>query len=97
MLVPSMNVVSSVPIKAATATSSFIMGFTAVAGGIIYMKAGYLQPRLTASIILGIVAGTMIAVKFFSKVTDKKVAYVFSAILIIVGIQMIFRGVTFNG
>lgn len=95
MLIPGMNVVSGMPMKAATATSTFIMGFTAVAGGIIYMKAGYVVPQLTASIIVGIVAGTTIAVKCFSKITDNKVSYIFTAILLIAASQMIYRGITF--
>lgn len=97
MLIPGMNVISAMPMKAATATSTFIMGFTAMTGGIIYMKSGYVVPELTASIILGISAGTAIAVKFFSKITDKKVSYIFTGILLIVAAQMLYKGITFHG
>lgn len=96
MLIPCMNIISAMPIKASTATSTFIMGFTAMAGGVIYMRAGYVVPELTASIIIGIAAGTAIAVKFFSKITDKKVAYIFTAIFVFVAFQMIYRGITFK-
>lgn len=96
MLVPCMNIISAMPIKASTATSTFIMGFTAMAGGVIYMRAGYVIPELTASIILGIAAGTAIAVRFFSKITDNKVAYIFTGIFVFVAFQMIYKGITFQ-
>ena len=93
MIIPGMNLISDVPIKAATATSSFIIGFTAAAGSIVYMQAGYVDVKVVCSIILGIYAGTTISMRYFSKITDKKVSYLLIGLLLIVAFQMLYEGV----
>lgn len=96
MIIPGMNLISNIPIKAATATSSFIIGFTAAAGSIVYMQAGYVDVKVACSIILGIFAGTMISMRYFSKITDKKVSYLLIILLLIVAFQMMYEGVMIN-
>ncbi len=93
LIIPGMNLISNVPIKAATATSSFIIGFTAAAGSIVYMQAGYVDVKVSCSIIMGIFAGTYISMRYFSKITDKKVSYLLIALLLIVAFQMMYEGV----
>ena len=93
LIVPGMNVISNIPIKAATATSSFIIGFTSAAGSLVFMQSGMVDVEVASLIILGIVVGTIIAMKFFSRITDKKVAYLLIALFILVGLQMIVEGV----
>ncbi len=94
MIIPGMNLISDIPIKAATATSSFIIGFTAAAGSIVYMQAGYVDVKVVCSIILGIYAGTTISMRYFSKITDKKVSYLLIALLLLVAFQMLYEGVS---
>ncbi len=93
MIIPGMNLISDIPIKAATVTSSFIIGFTAAAGSIVYMQAGYVDVKVVCSIILGIYAGTTISMRYFSKITDKKVSYLLIALLLLVAFQMLYEGV----
>lgn len=94
MLIPGMNIISNMPIKAATATSSFIIGFTAAAGSAVYIQAGYLEAETACSIIFGIFAGTAISMRFFSKITDKKVSYLLIILLLSVAANMIYKGIT---
>ena len=94
MIIPGMNLISDIPIKAAAATSSFIIGFTAAAGSIVYMQAGYVDVKVVCSIILGIYAGTTISMRYFSKITDKKVSYLLIALLLLVAFQMLYEGVS---
>ena len=93
MIIPGMNLISDIPIEAAAATSSFIIGFTAAAGSIVYMQAGYVDVKVVCSIILGIYAGTTISMRYFSKITDKKVSYLLIGLLLIVAFQMLYEGV----
>lgn len=93
LIIPGMNLISNIPIKAATATSSFVIGFTAAAGSIVYMQAGYVDVKVACSIIFGIFAGTFISMKYFSKITDKKVSYLLIILLLIVAFQMFYEGV----
>lgn len=93
LIIPGMNLISNVPIKAATATSSFVIGFTAAAGSIVYMQAGFVDVKVACSIIFGIFAGTFISMRYFSKITDKKVSYLLIVLLLIVAFQMIYEGI----
>ncbi len=94
LVIPGMNLISNMPIKAATATSAFLIGFTSSAGAIVYLVNGYIQYDYTAYIFIGIVVGTWVAVRFFKKITDKKVSYLFIAILLIVSARMIYGAIT---
>lgn len=93
LIIPGMNLISNIPIKAATATSSFIIGFTAAAGSIVYIQAGYVDVKVACYIIFGIFAGTFISMRYFSKITDKKVSYLLILLLLLVAFQMIYEGV----
>lgn len=93
LIIPGMNLISNIPIKAATATSSFVIGFTAAAGSIVYMQAGFVDVKVACYIIFGIFAGTFISMRYFSKITDKKVSYLLIILLLIVAFQMFYEGV----
>lgn len=93
LIIPGMNLISNIPIKAATATSSFIIGFTAAAGSIVYMQEGLVDVQVACYIIFGIFAGTLISMRYFSRITDKKVSYLLIILLLIVAFQMIYEGV----
>lgn len=92
-IILGMNLISDMPIKAATATSSFVIGFTAAAGSIVYMQAGFVDVKVVCSIILGIYLGTTISMRYFYKITDKKVSYLLVMLLLAVGFQMLYEGV----
>lgn len=94
LIIPGMNLISNIPIKAATATSSFVIGFTAAAGSIVYMQEGFVDVKVACYIIFGIFAGTFISMRYFSKITDKKVSYLLIILLLIVAFQMFYEGVT---
>lgn len=94
LIIPGMNLISNIPIKAATATSSFVIGFTAAAGSIVYMQAGFVDVKVACYIIFGIFAGTFISMRYFSKITDKKVSYLLIILLLLVAFQMFYKGVT---
>ena len=54
--VPVLNAWCGVPLRAAAATSAFMIGVTAAAGAIIYYGNGQLVPPLAAAAILGVQA-----------------------------------------
>lgn len=93
LIIPGMNLISYMPIKAATATSTFVIGFTAAAGSIVYLSSGYVNPVTVGAIIIGVFFGTIFSMKFLTKITDKKVSYIFIVLLLIVSTQMIYRGI----
>jgi uncharacterized membrane protein YfcA len=95
-LVPAMNILSRVPIKAVTTTSGLIMGFTAAGGGILYMLHGYTRTNVVAVMFLGIFISTRIAAKHFTKVNSINIYRAFVIFLLFVAVQMIYRGIMSN-
>ena len=56
--VPVLNAWCGVPLRAAAATSAFMIGVTATAGAIIYYGNGQLVPALAAAAVLGVQLGS---------------------------------------
>jgi uncharacterized membrane protein YfcA len=56
--VPALNAWCGVPMRAAAATSAFMIGVTALAGALKYYIRGDIQPELAAAAVLGVLAGS---------------------------------------
>ena len=56
--VPVLNAWCGVPLRAAAATSAFMIGVTATAGAMIYYGHGQLVPALAAAAVLGVQVGS---------------------------------------
>jgi uncharacterized membrane protein YfcA len=82
----------NLPMKVSTTTSNFMIGVTAATGSSIYWLFGYIQPFLAAATAIGVLIGSMIGTRISVRVTNKTIRYVFTLILVFLGIQMILRG-----
>ncbi|MBZ4672370.1 MAG: hypothetical protein JG762_600 [Deferribacteraceae bacterium] len=91
--VPAMNILAKLPIKAATATSNFMIGITAAAGSIVYFNSGFIDPSVTSLMIIGVTFGSKIASKKFNKIADKRIKTLFMIFMIFVAIQMFIKGI----
>lgn len=91
--VPAMNVISSVPMKAAVATSNFMIGVTAAASALVYIRNGFCDGFITAPVVLGTLAGSYLGAKFAIKVRGVQLKKVFIVILLILGLRMLASGV----
>ncbi|GAB1535788.1 sulfite exporter TauE/SafE family protein [Geovibrio sp. ADMFC3] len=89
--VPAMNILSGVPLRVATATSNFMIGFTAAAGCVAYIFHGYMLPQLAGSIIAGVLIGSTFATAKLRKVTDSRIKKLFIFILLLIALQMFIR------
>ena len=56
--VPVLNAWCGIPLRAAAATSAFMIGVTATAGATIYYGHGQLEPALAAAAVLGVQLGS---------------------------------------
>lgn len=56
--VPALNTLCGVPMRAAAATSAFMIGVTALAGALKYYARGDIRPELAAAAVLGVLAGS---------------------------------------
>ena len=91
--VPAMNVVSSVPMKAAVATSNFMIGVTAAASALVYIRNGFCDGFVTAPVVLGTLAGSFIGAKAAIRVRGVVLKKIFIVILLILGLRMLTSGV----
>lgn len=82
----------NLPMKVSTTTSNFMIGVTAATGSSIYWFFGYIQPFVAAATALGVLAGAMIGTKILVRIKNVTIRYIFTAILVILGIEMILRG-----
>jgi uncharacterized membrane protein YfcA len=90
--VPAMYLVSGVPMKAATATSNFMIGVTAAASAFIYFSYGHLNPLVASAAGLGVLAGSMLGIRVAHKIHSRTLTLIFSVILILVAVQLFLKG-----
>jgi len=88
--VPVMNILCGVPIKAATATSNFMIGLSASASAIILFKNGYILGDIATFLIVGVVIGSIIGMKFLYKAKGSTIQLFFSFLLMFLSLKMIW-------
>lgn len=91
--VPAMNVVSSIPMKAAVATSNFMIGVTAAASALIYIRNGFCDSFITAPVVIGCLIGSYIGAKAALRLRGVVLKKIFIIIMLLLGIRMIISGV----
>ncbi len=79
--VPLMHSVCKVPIKAAAATSNFMIGVTAASGAIIYYRHGALLPELTGALVLGVLGGSILGLKLLMGAKPRHLQFLFALLL----------------
>jgi uncharacterized protein len=86
------DLVMGLPPKVSTTTSNLIIGVTALAGTSVYLAAGLIDPGLVAPIILGIVVGAFIGTRVLVRLSNEAVRSFFLVVLLVLGMQMLLRG-----
>jgi uncharacterized protein len=90
--VPVLNAWCGVPLRAAAATSAFMIGVTATAGAVIYYGHGQLIPSLAAAAVLGVQLGSWGGLRFGSRAAVKWLKVLMAGVLIVVSALMFVRG-----
>jgi uncharacterized protein len=89
--VPAMHILSGIPIKAATATSNFMIGVTAAASAFIYFAHGHLNPFVASTAVLGVLAGSIVGIRISRKIHSKVLTWLFALVLFVISIQLYLR------
>ncbi len=89
--VPAMHLLSGVPLKAATATSNFMIGVTAAAGAFVYFAEGHLDPHTAAPAALGVLLGSFMGIRLSRVLKARDLKWVFVVVLMAASIQLIMR------
>ena len=95
--VPAMNVLMHVPVKAAVATSNFMIGVTAAASAFIYYSQGLVDPSLAAMVIIGVFTGTNLGTRLLVRSKAADVRFLFAIFLTGLGIAMAARALGLFG
>jgi uncharacterized membrane protein YfcA len=90
--VPVLNAWCGMPLRAAAATSAFMIGVTATGGVIIYYVSGQLPPAAAASAILGVQLGSWLGLKASPHVPIKSLKLLLAGVLAVVSAMMLMRG-----
>lgn len=87
--VPLMHKVMGIPMKAAVATSSLVIGVTAVAAATVYFLNGYVDPHVTAAVILGVFVGAYMGSGLTKNLKSEFLVRFFALALFVIAIRML--------
>jgi uncharacterized protein len=90
--VPTMNLVSKVPVKVASATSNFMIGVTAAASASVYLLRGDVHPLLAAPLIIGVAGGALIGTRVLKVTPPTRMKVAFGILLAAISLLMILKG-----
>ena len=99
VMVPAMNLLMRVPVKAAVGTSAFMVGITSVATAFVFYSRGKIDPTVVVPAIVGVFAGGQLGSRLTRRLRARRLSLVFAAILIYLGGSLLLRaaGVTLPG
>ena len=90
----AMDQAMKIPFKVSTTTSNFMIGVTAAASAGVYLSRGYIDPGLAMPVMLGVLAGSVVGTRVLMKAETKVLRMVFSLVIVVLGLEMIYKGVT---
>jgi uncharacterized protein len=88
-----MDQAMKIPFKVSTTTSNFMIGVTAAASAGVYLSRGYIDPGLAMPVMLGVLVGSLVGSRILVKAETKKLRLVFSVVIVVLALQMIYKGI----
>ena len=88
----AMDQTMKMPFKVSTTTSNFMIGVTAAASAGVYLNRGYIDPGLAMPVMLGVLAGSLLGVRILVKAETNVLRLVFSIVILVLGAEMIYKG-----
>lgn len=90
----AMDQVMKIPFKVSTTTSNFMIGVTAAASAGIYLRRGFIDPGLAMPVVLGVLIGSLLGTKVLMRAKVNWLRIVFSIVIVLLGIEMIYGSLT---
>ena len=91
--VPTLVKVSKLPMKAAAATSNFMIGVTASTSAIVYLKHGYVYPVLAIPVAFGTLFGALLGSVLVRYIHPTKLRAYFALLLVLISIRLFIQGI----
>jgi len=90
--VPLLHLVMKVPLKVATATSSYMVGITAASAAIIYLVRGDVDIHKASAIMIGIFIGSRMGAAISYKISVLALRLLFVAVMLFTAYKMFMKG-----
>jgi uncharacterized membrane protein YfcA len=90
----AMDQAMRLPFKVSTTTSNFMIGVTAAASAGVYLNRGYIDPGLAMPVMLGVLAGSLLGARVLVRAQTRMLRIVFSLVIVLLGAEMIYNGLT---
>jgi uncharacterized protein len=90
----AMDQTMRLPFKVSTTTSNFMIGVTAAASAGVYLHRGYIDPTVAFPVMLGVLCGALLGARILSAVNAKVLRQVFTGVVIVMAIEMLYKGFT---
>ncbi len=90
----AMDHAMKLPFKVSTTTSNFMIGVTAAASAGIYLSRGYIAPGIAMPVMLGVLGGSLVGSRLLVRARVPTLKAVFSLVIVALGFEMIFSGIT---
>ena len=90
----AMDQAMKLPFKVSTTTSNFMIGVTAAASAGIYFARGYIDPGIAMPVMLGVLGGSLIGTRVLVKARVKTLKSFFALVIVVLGTEMIYSGIT---
>ena len=85
-----------IPFKASTTTSNFMIGVTAAASAGVYLRRGYIDPGLVMPVMLGVLLGSLLGSRVLVVAKVGVLRIVFGVVILVMAVEMIYKGLTGN-
>jgi len=92
----AMDQAMKLPFKVSTTTSNFMIGVTAAASAGVYLSRGFIDPGLAMPVMLGVLSGSLLGARILVKAETSVLRMVFSGVILVLGLQMIYKGILGN-
>jgi uncharacterized membrane protein YfcA len=92
----AMEYAMQIPFKVSTTTSNFMIGVTAAASAGVYLTRGYIEPGLAMPVMLGVLFGSVLGTRVLARSKTSSLRVVFGIVIILLGIQMLYKGIMGN-
>jgi uncharacterized protein len=89
--VPALNAWCGIPLRAAAATSAFMIGVTATGGAIIYLGRGDLPALAAAPAVLGVQLGSFVGLRLAHRLPARWLKILLVVVLLLVAASMLAR------
>ncbi len=90
----AMDQAMRIPFKVSTTTSNFMIGVTAAASAGVYLHRGYIDPGVTMPVTLGILLGSILGTRVLVAARPRTLRVVFAVTILVLGVEMIYKGLT---